>query len=188
MVYDKIIVGKFVDLRSITPDDAEFSYNIRADKRNKDTVGQLAESVDAQRRYIENQMQKPDDYYFVVLNKNGERIGLIGVYDIKTDIAEVGREVNIGEPMETMEVGFLMNKFCIEVLGISRICYVIYDNNPKHLSDAIKRGGIYMRDEMRGTHKALYFEQNITEENETVQKIRKMIDKMYDMKMKTQGE
>ena len=34
MVYDKIIVGKFVDLRSITPDDAEFSYNIRADKKN----------------------------------------------------------------------------------------------------------------------------------------------------------
>ena len=87
MVYDKVIVGKFVDLRSITPEDAEFSYNIRADKRNKDTVGQLAESVDAQRRYIENQMQKPDDYYFVVLNKKGERIGLIGVYDIIVDVA-----------------------------------------------------------------------------------------------------
>ena len=58
----------------------------------------------------------------------------------------------------------------------------------KYISDAIKRGGIYMRDEMRGIHRALYFEQNIAEENETVQKIRKMIDKMYDMKMKTQGE
>ena len=47
MVYPEVIHGMFVDLRSITLDDAEFSYNIRADKRNRDTVGQLASSLEA---------------------------------------------------------------------------------------------------------------------------------------------
>ena len=69
MVYPEVIHGMFVDLRSITLDDAEFSYNIRADKKNRDTVGQLAPSLEAQKDFIRWQMQEPNDYYFVVLNK-----------------------------------------------------------------------------------------------------------------------
>ena len=112
MVYPEVIHGMFVDLRSITLDDAEFSYNIRADKRNRDTVGQLAASLEAQKDFIRWQMQEPNDYYFVVLNKKGERIGLIGAYDMHDGMAEVGREVNVGEPTETMEVGILIRSFC----------------------------------------------------------------------------
>ena len=89
MVYNEIIKGKFVDLRSITLDDAEFSYNIRADERFRDTVGQLAPSLEAQRAFIDWQMKEPDDYYFVVLNKKGERIGLYGVYNFHDGMAEV---------------------------------------------------------------------------------------------------
>lgn len=188
MVYDGIIKGKFVDLRSITLEDAQFSYDIRADERFRDTVGQLAPSVEAQRAYIEMQMAKPDDYYFVVLNKKGERIGLYGIYDLHDGMAEVGREVNIGEPMETLEVSLLINDFCVNVLGITKTCSVIYSNNTKHISDELKRGGKHLRTERRGEHEALYFEHDLLNENATVKKIRGMIDRLYEMQQRDNGE
>lgn len=180
MVYPEVIHGMFVDLRSITLDDAEFSYNIRADKRNRDTVGQLAPSLEAQKDFIRWQMQEPNDYYFVVLNKKGERIGLYGVYDIHDGMAEVGREVNVGEPTEIMEVGVLLSSFCINTLHLKRICYVIYENNVGNINNAKKRGGIFIKNVVRSGKKALYFEQALGVENSGSKKVRMLLNKLYE--------
>lgn len=177
MVYPEVIRGRFVDLRSITLDDAEFSYNIRADKQNRDTVGQLAETVEAQRKFIEWQMQEPDDYYFVVLNKRGERIGLYGVYDIHDGMAEVGREVNIGEPAERMEVGVLVGHFCRDVLKLDKICFVVYSNNVHHISH-VKKTSTYIKTVVRGGHEALYYECDLHKESKTSEKIQWILNKL----------
>lgn len=129
MVYDKIIHGKFVDLRSITLDDAQFSYDIRNDEKHRDVVGQLAKTVEEQAKFIEWQMQEPNDYYFVVLNKKGERIGLTGVYSIHDSMGEIGREVSYGNPMETAETANLLEDFCVDVLHLKRMNFVVYTNN-----------------------------------------------------------
>ncbi len=179
MVYPEVIHGMFVDLRSITLDDAEFSYNIRADKRNRDTVGQLAPSLEAQKDFIRWQMQEPNDYYFVVLNKKGERIGLFGVYDIHDSIAETGREVNIGEPMESMETVILVQRFCRDILGLNKVYGVIYANNKKHISDAIKSGGQNQHLVQRSGHDAYYFEYDLLQENPAMRKIKKLLEKVY---------
>ena len=178
MVYPEVIHGMFVDLRSITLDDAEFSYNIRADKRNRDTVGQLAPSLDAQKDFIRWQMQEPNDYYFVVLNKKGERIGLYGVYDIHDGMAEVGREVNVGEPTEIMEVGFLVADFCREVLKLKRTCFVIYENNIHRISE-VRKTASFIKGVKRGEHTALYFECNLEEENPTREKAKFLLKRLY---------
>lgn len=178
MVYDGVIKGKFVSLRSITVDDAEFSYNIRADKNNCDTVGQLASDINAQREFIQKQIEKPGDYYFVVANNKNERIGLIGIYDIHDDIGEFGREVNIGEPMETIEATLLLNDFCKDVLHLKKICYVIYENNKRNISNANKRGGNFIKKIERSGRIALYYEDDIEKVNENNMKLRKMIDRL----------
>lgn len=179
MVYPEVIHGMFVDLRSITLDDAEFSYNIRADKRNRDTVGQLAPSLEAQKDFIRWQMQEPNDYYFVVLNKKGERIGLVGIYDIHGDMGEFGREVNIGEPAERMEIGYLMACFCVQTLHINRISYVIYANNVGNINNAQKRGGVFIRTIERGGRSACYFEQDLRIETSGAQKVRQILERLY---------
>ena len=184
MVYPEVIHGMFVDLRSITLDDAEFSYNIRADKRNRETVGQLAPSLEAQKDFIRWQMQEPNDYYFVVLNKKGERIGLIGAYDLHDGMIEIGREVNVGEPTESMETEVLIRRFCHEILGFDKICGVIYANNSKHISDAVKIGGQNQRLVKRGNRDAFYFEYDLLHENPTMQKIKKLLEKVYLSKKK----
>ncbi|PWJ35391.1 GNAT family N-acetyltransferase [Fibrobacter succinogenes] len=182
MVYPEVIHGMFVDLRSITLDDAEFSYNIRADKRNRDTVGQLAPSLEAQKDFIRWQMQEPNDYYFVVLNKKGERIGLYGVYDIHDGIAEVGREVNVGEPTEIMEVGLLVADFCRNILKLSRTCFVVYEENVHHLSD-VKKKSTFVKRVVRSGREALYFEDNLNEVSSASRRIRQMLERLYKKRL-----
>lgn len=178
MIYPEIIHGMFVDLRSITLDDAEFSYNIRADKRNRDTVGQLAPSLEAQKEYIRWQMQEPNDYYFVVLNKKGERIGLIGAYNLQNDMIEVGREVIVGEPTESMETEILINDFCRNVLNLKRTCGVVYTNNIHHLNEVRKKAK-YIKTFQRGGNEAMLFEFDLLSENKTELKVRKILEQLY---------
>ena len=96
MVYEGVIKGRFVELKSITLDDVQFSFDIRSAPENRETVGVVAKSLEDQRKFIEWQIKEPNDYYFVVYNRKGEKIGLIGIYDIHGDTAEIGREVSYG--------------------------------------------------------------------------------------------
>lgn len=176
MKYDNLICGKFVDLRSIELEDAEFSYCIRSDKRYRDTVGQPASSVEAQRKFIEWQIQQPGDYYFIVLNKKGQKIGLIGVYDIHDGMGEVGREVNDGSPMEAMEAEILLNEFIRDVLHLKKICYVIYMNNHKNISNQRKKGYEPLRIIKRNGVECAYYEAAVCNDNDV--KIKKLLEKI----------
>lgn len=178
MVYDKQIQGKFVTLRSITEDDSEFSYDLRSRDGIRETVGQPAADVEAQRTYIKNQMEKPGDYYFVILNRAGERVGLIGIYDIHDDMGEIGRLVSIGEPVETYEAQLLLNDFINDILKLKRVCYVIYADNKKHVSDIKKSGGNFIGMVNRGGREALYFEDDVVADSAFNRKVRRMIDKL----------
>ena len=178
MVYDKIIQRKFVSLKSITEEDAEFSYKIRASEGIRETVGQLAGSIDDQREYIKKQMITPGDYYFVILNQSEERIGLIGIYDIHDDMGEIGRLVSVGEPMETYEAQLLLNDFIREKLKLKRVCYVIYADNKKHISDIKKSKGNFVKVVERGGREAFYYEDEVSEDNYFDNKIRSMVNKL----------
>lgn len=172
MIYDEVIHGKFVDMRSITVEDAEFSYNIRADKKYCDVVGQPAASIDEQRKFIEWQIQQPDDYYFVVLNKRGERIGLIGVYDIHDGMGEKGREISYGSPMETLEAEVLLEDFVCNVLHLQKTCCVIYTHNRKHISNQRKMGYEPLRIIERNGVECAYYENAVgTEANSKIKKL-----------------
>ena len=147
MVYDKIIEGKFVKLRSITLDDAEFSFNLRRDSRFVNIMGQPAKTVEDQKKFIEWQMKQPGDYYFIVLNRQNERIGLIGIYNIQDGVGEAGRELNIGAPNETIEAQILLTDFCIKILHLKKRTCVIYNFNKKQLN-LLKKFGIFPKREV----------------------------------------
>lgn len=184
MFYSDVICGYFVDLRSIDLGDAEFSYQIRADKKNRETVGTLATSVDSQRAFIKWQIEQPNDYYFVIQNKYGEKIGLIGVYDIHGDIAEIGREVCVGEPEEILEAEFLVSLFCMETLKLKKICYVVYSNNIHHAKELEKRGGILKGKVIRNGHEAFYFEQDLLTPNKTTKRISSILARLFAARSK----
>ncbi len=180
MVYDQEIKGNFVTLRSITLEDAEFSYAIRSQPKNRETVGQLAPSLEAQKEFIKWQMNEPDDYYFVVLNNQGERVGLIGVYDIHDGVGEVGRQVNNGTPEESMEAELLNCKFAFETLGLKKYTAVVYTHNHKHIAkqgieptDIITRNGV----------ECAYFEYSVCDERviRGLRKTEKLLNRIVEM-------
>lgn len=178
MIYDKVIQGRFVDLKSITLEDAdvEFSYQIRKEEKNCKTVGQLAGSLEEQRKFIEWQITEPGDYYFVVWNKKGERIGLIGVYDIHDQTGEIGREVNDAGPVEAMEAEVLLNDFCRSVLHLEKLTYVIYLSNKKHINNHKKRGIEMKRIVIRNGVECAYYERD-ADENDFA-KTRRLLDRI----------
>ncbi len=167
MIYDGVIRGRFVELRSVTLDDVEFTFNIRAEEKNRNTVGQIAATIEDQRKFIEWQIKEPDDYYFVVYNRKNERIGLIGIYDIHDGIGEFGREVNDGSVVEAMEAEILLEDFAIDILGLKRSCCVIYAHNKKHLNNLKRNGMIPLRKEVRSGVESFYFENELKKSGKT---------------------
>lgn len=175
MVYEKIIRGKFVDLKSITLEDAEFSYAIRMEEKNR-TVGQLASDLEKQKEFIEWQRKQPGDYYFVVWNKKGERVGLIGVYDIRDGVGEVGREVSDGTPMEAMEAKVLLEDFYKDILHLKKVTAVIYTSNERQLSNQRKLGMTMKRKVERNGVECAYFETDV--DGTQFQRIRQLLEKI----------
>ena len=176
MIYDGVLKGRFVELKSITLDDTQFSYDIRSDVRNRDTVGVVAKSVEEQRKFIEWQIKEPDDYYFVVNNRKGEKIGLIGIYDIQGDTAEMGREVNFGSCVEVIESEILVEDFAMDVLGLKTLHSVIYANNVKHLNNQKHNGQTPVRKEMRSGVECYYFVTELSKDSPKRRKLSKVGD------------
>lgn len=178
MIYEDVLKGRFVDLRSITLDEAdvEFSYQIRKEGKNCSTVGQLAPTPQEQKKFLEWQVRQPNDYYFVVCNKKGERVGLIGVYNIRDGIGEVGREVNDGTPMEAMEAEVLLEEFYRNTLKLKKIETVVYMHNKKQLSVQKKRGFEIKKIVMRNGIECAYYEMDVNEKN--MKKTRELLSKI----------
>lgn len=176
MVYEGVIKGRFVELKSITLDDVQFSFDIRSAPENRETVGVVAKSVEDQRKYIEWQMKEPDDYYFVIYNRKGEKIGLIGLYDIQGDTAEMGREVCSGNCVEVIESEILVEDFAMDVLGLKTLHSVIYANNAKHLKNQKLNGQKPVRKEIRSGVECYYFENEITKDSPKRRKLAKVGD------------
>ena len=178
MVYDKIIEGKFVKLRSITPEDAEFSYNLRKDPRFVEIMGQPAKTVEDQKKFIEWQIIQPGDYYFVVLNKKNEKIGLLGVYNIQNGIGETGREINIGAPNETIEAQLLLTDFCVDILHLKTRTCVIYKKNIKQLNLLKKFKLFPKREVVRSGIASFEFEDSFEDILQVQKKARTLISEM----------
>lgn len=176
MVYEGVLKGRFVELKSITLDDVRFSFDIRSAPENRDTVGVVAKNIEDQQRFIEWQMKEPGDYYFVVYNKKGEKIGLIGIYDINGDSAEIGREVSYGNCVEVIESEILVEDFAMDVLGLKTLHSVIYSNNKKHLNNQKHVGAKPIKKVIRSGVESYYFETVLSKNTATRIKLAKIGD------------
>ena len=63
MIYDGIIDGKTVYLRSTTMYDLEFTYEIRQDWERTKYMHAVTGGLEAQKQWLESQMADPDDYF-----------------------------------------------------------------------------------------------------------------------------
>ena len=129
MVYNEIIEGRYVNLRSVEERDAEFTLSLRQDPNLTKYLPKLDITLEQQISWIRKQRNQEGDYYFVVENKKGEKIGVIGVYDVNGDCAETGRIAMIGNAFESIEAQLLSFDFAFDILKLEKtVNYVMADN------------------------------------------------------------
>ena len=142
MIYEKVIEGKYVDLKSCTEEDAEFTLAIRQDPKFIKYLPKINNTVEQQKAWISYQRKKEGDYFFVVWDKLGNRIGTIGVYDINGEQAEAGRNIILGDSFQAIEASLLLSQFEFYVLKLKCVKAFIFAENKRAIRFNKLFGGI----------------------------------------------
>lgn len=136
MIYDGIIQGKTVRLRSIEENDAEVTYRMRTDPEKAQYVHPVKGTVEDQRNYIRKQRETPDDYLFVIEDLQGNPIGMKGVYNYNREKNEIetGRFIGYGSQVQNIEALKLGFDFAFDILNVDRVVMSALENNSVMLS------------------------------------------------------
>lgn len=152
-VYNGIIRGKTVQLRSLEEQDAEITFKMRNDSEKNRFLNSPPVSVEAQKKYIAKQRQKPDDYYFLIEDLAGNPIGMKGFSDYKPEdrTIESGRFMGFGNQVQNLEALILSIDFAFDILGCERIIMTVLEKNKNMYSiqqkiGAKETGRVYMQD------------------------------------------
>lgn len=135
------IEGKFIDLKSVDFEDADFTLQIRKDPAFVKYLPKINNSIENQKAWIKKQRASDDDYFWVVLDKKGNRIGTIGVFDIKADPPKAGRLALKGNALQNIEANYLAYKFGLDILKLDQLWGFIYSENKRAIRFAKLFGG-----------------------------------------------
>lgn len=131
MIYDGVIEGKTVRLRSIEESDAEITFKMRNDPEKAKYVRPSKGTVEGQREYIKKQRAVPDDYLFIIEDYQGNPIGMKGIYnyDKEKNEIETGRFIGYGSQVQNIEALMLSFDFAFDVLNVDHIVMSALENN-----------------------------------------------------------
>lgn len=142
MVYESALEGRYVDLKSCTEEDAEFTLAIRRDPEFIPFLPALDQTVDQQKAWIRHQRQKEGDYFFVVWDKKGNRIGTISIYNVNGSHAESGRlAIKSSNPFHALEAQILSFRFAFGVLKLECVDGFIFADNDRAIRFNKQFGG-----------------------------------------------
>lgn len=130
---DQNLVGQYVDLRPLTPDDAEITLQWRRSNRAR-YLNAGAASVEQQANWISS--RPTSEYNWIIQLKNGSPIGMLSLVDIdeRNSRAETGRfligdeEKAKGVPAAVEAMG-LVYDFAFNTLNLNRLHGMISADN-----------------------------------------------------------
>ena len=120
------VIGRYVELKSATVDDADFTLKIRQDPSLNEFIPNIEGTVEQQKDWIAKKRLSDDDYFFVIWDKNCERIGTIGLYNCDGD---------------KCESQMLSYDFAFETLKMKFVCSYIYKENSRAIRFSQTFGG-----------------------------------------------
>lgn len=129
MVYDKLIEGRYVRLRSAEEKDAQYIVDIRQDPGKTRFLHPVDNDVDKQKDWIKKQRESEGDYYFIAETFDGERKGTISVYGITGNVGHLGRILMTGNPFVTFEATILAMRFAYYELELEELYGDVHVDN-----------------------------------------------------------
>lgn len=143
MLYNRAIQGDSIILRSAQMVDLEFTFEIRQDKEKTKYMHSIGESIETQRKWLEKQIARPGDYFFIVYDKKDNRIGTCSVYNVNISKkeAEIGRNLLCGTPIQNLEALTLIHEFAFYELNLEKLHVKILSENISSVGVTIRMGG-----------------------------------------------
>lgn len=133
MVYDGILEGRYVTLRSVTENDADFTLSVRQNPNITRYLPKVDHTIENQTAWIKKQRQDPADYFFVAWSNDKIPVGTIGIYDIKDGQAEGGRLTSVGNALQSIEIQLLAFQFDFNILNLQKVTTIIFLENERAL-------------------------------------------------------
>ena len=129
------IKGKHIILRLVQESDAQFILDLRTKEKAK-YLSKTDNNLDNQINWIKNYKNREKDgkeFYFVIENKENEKIGLLRAYNIEDNSATSGSWIMLdGVKTEaTLEGVLLLYEFILEYLGKEKIFFDVRKDNKK---------------------------------------------------------
>lgn len=121
MVHHKSLVGKYISLKPVSIEDAEFILKLRLDNEKNKYIHKTPNNIEAQREWIENQRSRSNDYYFLILNKEQKPLGTISLYNLERSSGELGRWISYGNAYENLESVLLLHQFAYQILNLESV-------------------------------------------------------------------
>lgn len=129
------IEGKHIILRLVQESDAQFILDLRTKEKAK-YLSKTDNNLDNQINWIKNYKNREKDgkeFYFVIENKESERIGLLRAYKIEDNSATSGSWIMLNgvKTEATLEGILLLYEFILEYLGKEKIFFDVRKDNKK---------------------------------------------------------
>ena len=155
------LIGKYVNLREVTTDDAAFILKLRTEGKGARFLHKTSPDLQKQIEYIKRYQTLDDEYYFIVENKEGLPLGCLSIYDIQDDSVCTGRWVmsQTSRIQEGIEGDMLLKNYAYNVLGTQNIRTDTRHNN-SNMINYFKMWGCTITAQ---DNELIYF--NLTKEN-----------------------
>lgn len=177
MAKARVLEGKYINMRPVEIDDAEFIVSIRNDEKKNGYVHAVSTDVSLQEDWIRRQQERADDYYFIIENKEGKKLGLASIYDVdsKKKQAEFGRWVSWGDPIRNVESVILSFDFAFNELDVDEVYMQTMVAN-KSVTSFWKNFGVEVKGEL--VKDGLLLEKEVVTKERYIEELRKKNTKL----------
>ena len=128
-----MIKGKYVNLRDVEIEDAEFILSLRCDEKKSRFLHHTDYDIKKQQNYINKYKKLKNEWYFIVENLSGEKIGTYRIYDVQQNSFCIGSWLMVQgiSSNEMLETDFLVRNFGFDTLKMNKIHFDVRKNNKK---------------------------------------------------------
>ena len=126
--------GFGVRLRPVRLDDAPFIVWLRNLDHAKGHIGDSAQSIVTQEKWLQTYFKREGDYYFITETLHGIPVGTYGIYNVVGDLGESGRWVMRPEVPAAIPSIFLGFDAAFECLGLRLVKAFTVSSNHRVLS------------------------------------------------------
>lgn len=150
MKLNREIEGCHVRVRTAVKNDAKYTFSIRQDEEKTKYVHKLKGGICEQEKWLIDQEESKNSYFFVITDINNNPIGTYGIYkiDMEKRCAEIGRAMLNGNPIQNLETIFLIHEFAFNELELETLYSSTFLDNKSSVGVNKQVGGIVIEDRM----------------------------------------